>query len=323
MVILCAGFFLDLLLGDPPWLYHPVRAIGRLIEITEKALQKIFNYGPGREEDAAEKRLAGMILAIFVVLFSAGISEALLCLAGSIHPRIKTALSVVFCYQMLAVKSLKTESMKVFHALKSGDIREARDAVSMIVGRDTNHLSREGVARAAVETIAENTSDGAAAPLFYMFLFGPVGGVAYKAVNTMDSMIGYKNDRYAYFGTAAARLDDFLNFIPARLAACAMIAAAFLLGYDGKGAARIYKRDRYMHASPNSAHTEAACAGALGLKLAGDAHYFGRLCKKPFIGDAKREIEPEDIIRANRLLYATSALVWLAGIIVCAVCALV
>lgn len=317
--MLCAGFLLDLLLGDPHWLYHPVQAIGKVIEYTEKAFRKVFCPGSGREEDRGKKRAAGAVLVVVVLLISMGVSGLLLSFAGYIHPYIKTSVSVLICYQMLAVKSLKTESMKVYYALKSGSLLDARLAVSMIVGRDTKRLSKEGVTRAAVETVAENTSDGVVAPLFYMFLFGPLGGVAYKTVNTMDSMIGYKNDKYCYFGTAAARLDDFANYVPARAAALAMAAAAFLLGYDGKGAVRIYKRDRYKHASPNSAQTEAVCAGALGVRLAGDAYYFGKLYHKPAIGDADREIEPEDIVRANRLLYAASVIVLLAGLAVCTV----
>lgn len=274
MIIIGTGFLLDLLFGDPYWLYHPVRGIGQVITWTEKILRKLLNYRSEREADRGKKRAAGVILVLVVLVLSVGIPAVLLVVAGRIHPCLKTGLSCFWCYQLLAMKSLKTESMKVFLALKSGDIEQARTAVSMIVGRDTKNLDEQGITKAAVETVAENTSDGVIAPLCYMLLFGVLGGFFYKAVNTMDSMVGYKNDKYRYFGTAAAKLDDICNFIPARLAAVCMIAAAFLLGYNGRNAARIYRRDRYQHASPNSAQTEAVCAGALSVQLAGDAYYF-------------------------------------------------
>ena len=193
-----------------------------------------------------------------------------------------------FCYQILAVKSLKVESDRVYRALKEEGLISGRKAVSMIVGRDTKELSEEGVTKAAVETVAENTSDGVIAPLFYMVIGGAVLGFAYKAVNTMDSMIGYKNDKYRYFGTAAARLDDAANFLPSRLAALLMIAASFLLGMDGPGAFRIYCRDRKNHKSPNAAQTESVMAGALGVELAGNAWYFGKLYEKPTIGGSEK-----------------------------------
>lgn len=201
-------------------------------------------------------------------------------------------------------------------ALRDGDVEKAREAVSMIVGRDTAVLSAEGITKAAVETVAENTSDGSIAPLFFMLLGGSAAGFAYKAVNTMDSMLGYKNEKYLYFGRPAARLDDVVNFIPSRLAALLMIAAAWLCGMDGKGAFRIWRRDRFKHASPNSAQTESVCAGALGVALAGDAVYFGKVVKKPFIGDGKRPVEPEDIARANRLLYVSASLLCAAGLLI-------
>lgn len=314
LTVLMIACFLDLLLGDPHWLWHPVRAIGGLIQMTERGLRRIFHIHSGREEDRGKKRTAGVLLVIIVLIFSVGIPTLLLYGAGKIHPLFGMAVESMMCYQMLAMKSLKTESMKVYYALKNGDTEGARAAVSMIVGRDTQNLDEEGITRAAVETVAENTSDGVIAPLLFMMLFGAPGGFFYKAVNTMDSMVGYKNDTYCYFGTAAAKLDDILNFLPARIAAAAMIAAAFFLGLDARNAAYIYRRDRYQHASPNSAQTEAACAGALQIQLAGDAYYFGKRYKKPTIGDAGRKVEAEDIRRANRLLYGTSLLVGLSGI---------
>lgn len=320
IIIIACGFALDLIFGDPLWLWHPVMGIGKVISCSDRVLRKLFGIREEREKDREKKRVAGVLLVLVTLFFSLLIPALILYGAGLIHPWLKTGISCVMCYQLLALKSLRTESMKVYAALQQENIEPARKAVSMIVGRDTQCLDREGVTKAAVETIAENTSDGVIAPLLYMLLFGVLGGFFYKAVNTMDSMVGYKNDRWRYMGTAAAKLDDIVNFIPARIAAAAMIGAAFFLGLDYKNAARIYKRDRRQHASPNSAQTEAVCAGALGVQLAGDAYYFGQLCHKPTIGDHGRSVEAEDIKRANRLLYAASLLVLAAGLLGLAVC---
>lgn len=316
VLALCVGFVLDALFGDPHFLWHPVQGIGKLIEWMEKLLFSLFHLSSEREKDKGRKRAAGVILVVVVLLASTGITILLLLAADKIHPWLKFGLESVICYQMLAMKSLRIESMKVYDAVKNKGLGEARQAVAMIVGRDTQNLTEEGVIRAAVETVAENTSDGVIAPMFYMFLLGPAGGVFYKTVNTMDSMIAYKNDRYCYFGTAAARLDDILNFIPARLAAFLMLAAAFLLGFDVKNAWRIYRRDRHKHASPNSAQTEAVCAGALNVQLAGDACYFGKPVHKPVIGDAGRDIQVQDIKRANDMLYVASFMMMAIGILI-------
>ncbi len=307
LLAVAAGFFLDLLLGDPENLWHPVRAIGWLISKSEAVLRRLFPKTPRGE------LAAGVVLAVFVPAVCFAAPFFLLRLLGAVHPLLSFAAESILCWQALAVKSMKTESMRVCRALTGKDLPGARRAVSRIVGRDTAALDEAGVIRAAVETVAENTGDGVIAPLLFLFCGGAPLGFLYKAVNTMDSMVGYRNERYLYFGRAAARLDDAANFIPARVSALLMIAAAFLLRYDGKNAARIFRRDRYRHLSPNSAQTESVCAGALGLRLGGDSFYFGRLCHKPTLGDALRTPEPEDIVRADRLLYVSAGLCFALG----------
>ena len=300
LAALLTGYVLDLLFGDPRQIYHPIRIIGNLISVPEKGIRKVFPKTPGGE-------LAGGVVLFFLTVgISTAVPAVLLAIAAWIHPAVYWALASFWSWQILATKSLKTESMKVYAPLKTGDLPAARYAVSMIVGRDTERLSEEGVAKAAVETVAENTSDGIVAPLIFLAIGGPALGFLYKSVNTRDSMVGYKNDRYLYFGRAAARLDDLLNFFPSRISAWLMIAAAAVLGMDGKNAKRIYLRDRHNHASPNSAQTEAVMAGALRVQLAGDAWYFGKRYEKPTIGDPFRSVEPEDIVRANLLMYLTS-----------------
>jgi adenosylcobinamide-phosphate synthase len=299
---LTGGFVLDQIFGDPRWLYHPVRAIGCLISFLEKGFRKIF---PASEQG---ELMAGIFFAWSVILITTGIPLLLLLPAWRVNSRLAFALCVFWDYQLLAARSLKTESMRVYDALREKDLPKARQAVSMIVGRDTERLDEEGVAKAAVETVAENTSDGVLAPMLFLALGGPVLGFFYKSVNTLDSMVGYKNERYLYFGRFSAKLDDVLNWIPARMSGLLMVLASPLFGFSGKAAFRIYRRDRRKHASPNSAHTEAAAAGALGVQLAGNAWYFGKLYEKPSIGDPTRPVEYEDIRRVNRLMYGTSAL---------------
>lgn len=314
---LLAGCILDWLMGDPYWLFHPVRFMGNMISALEARLRRLF---------PEHLLLAGGVLAGFMCLFWTlipvlgflGIYRGLLSFGIQRH-WIYICLFVLesfFCGQLLAARSLQTESMKVCSALKEGDIEKARKAVSMIVGRDTAVLDRDGIARAAVETVAENTSDGVIAPFFFMAVFGPAGGFFYKAVNTMDSMVGYKNETYLLFGRAAAKLDDAVNWLPARLSGMLLAAAAWLLpGMDGKNAWRIFKRDRFNHASPNSAQGEAACAGALHLRLAGDAWYFGTLYKKPYIGDDDRPIRPDDIKGVCSLMFGAQGLL-MAGLVI-------
>ena len=304
-IALVLGYLLDLMIGDPHNIWHPVCGIGKLIQATEKHLRKLLKEGKVRE------RIAGMLLVIIVCSISTVIPWAILFIAGKISVYLKLVVMAIMCCQLLATKSLKDESMKVHEKLEQKNLEGAREAVSMIVGRDTKQLTKEGVTKAAVETIAENTSDGIIAPLCYMAIGGPVLGFFYKAVNTMDSMVGYKNEKYIKFGWAAAKLDDVVNFIPARLSAFLMIIGAFFLRLNGKNAWNMYVRDRFNHASPNSAQTESVMAGALEVQLAGDAYYFGKLYKKKTIGDAKRPIQVSDIIKANQLLYVTSFLAML------------
>ena len=316
ILALIIGFTLDLIFGDPRWLYHPICVIGNLIAFLEKRIRKLF---PKSEKG----ELAGGTLEVLLVcLFSFGVPLIVIRILYRYIPVAGFVLETIWCYQLFAAKCLRTESMKVYDRLKNGTIEEARYAVSMIVGRDTQSLTETGVTKAAVETIAESTSDGIIAPMFYMALGGVPLMFLYKGINTMDSMLGYKNEKYLYFGRCAAKLDDVANFIPARIAGCLMVAASFLAGLDGKNAWKMFRRDRRNHASPNSAHTESAMAGALNVQLAGDAWYFGKLYKKPFIGDANRPVEIEDIPRANRLMYATAILgaVAAAGITVTVYC---
>ena len=306
-----AGCILDLLFGDPAGRFHPVCFIGKLISALENKLYR-------KSDPDRKKQSRGTLLTVSVIIITALVTAGILVTAliagkntGGI---IYLILAALLCDSTLAVRDLRKESMKVASALNKG-LPDARKALSRIVGRDTENLDEAAVIRAAVETVAENTTDGAVSPLFFLFLGGPAAAMAYKAVNTMDSMIGYKNERYLHFGRATAKLDDVLNFIPARIAALLWIAAAGLCGEDMKGAWRIWRRDRFKHESPNSAQTESACAGSLQVALAGDAYYFGKLKKKPVIGDPVREITPDDIRRANRMMTVTSGLAMAAGML--------
>ena len=306
---LILGFFLDLFIGDPHGFPHPVVLIGKLIDVTEKGMRKIF------PKTVRGENFAGAAIWLIVVIVSTALPTLLLWLAYGVSRWLGLALETIMCAQILATKSLRQESMKVYQALQTGDLEKARHAVSMIVGRDTQRLDEAGVARAAVETVAENTSDGIIAPMLFLAIGGAPLGFFYKAVNTMDSMLGYVEMPYKNVGLVPAKMDDLFNFLPARISALLMLAAGALLGMDGKNGWKIFKRDRYNHASPNSAQTESVCAGLLGLRLAGDAWYHGVLHKKKYIGDPLREIEPEDIPKACCLLYATAFL----GLVVFAV----
>lgn len=304
--ILC-GFLLDLLLADPAWMPHPVVYMGKTITALEKFLRSRLS------RTLEGELLGGVLLAAALPLGTLATCGSVCFLAGRVHPAAGFLVQTLWCWQALALRGLAAESGNVYRELSGNDLPSARQAVGCIVGRNTQNLTAEGVTKAAVETVSENFSDGVAAPLFYMLLGGAPLAMVYKSINTMDSMVGYKNERYLYFGRGAAKLDDAVNFLPARLAALFWIAAASLTGHDGKNAWRIWRRDRRNHLSPNSAQTESACAGALGIQLGGPASYFGKVYDKPTIGDPLRPVEPEDILRANRMLYAAGLLALLAG----------
>jgi len=321
LVAFSIGIILDLIIGDPQNMPHPVRLIGRLISKLDKAFmdKEMFpntDESDNRKGSRNPNREAGKgLICVLIVLLATLISTSLLILLSySVNSLLGIIVEAVLTSYCLAAKSLKTESLKVYNEIKRAELEKARYYLSMIVGRDTINLDEEGIIKAAVETVAENTSDGVIAPMIYLLIGGPVLGMTYKAVNTMDSMIAYHNDRYENFGKSAAKLDDLVNFIPSRISAVLMIFAAYLgRDFSGEDALRIFKRDRFNHKSPNSAQTESACAGALKIQLAGDAYYFGKLVKKPYIGDPTRKIENEDIKRVNNLMYLTTDILIIVG----------
>ncbi|MBR6312836.1 MAG: cobalamin biosynthesis protein CobD [Oscillospiraceae bacterium] len=300
LAAIAAGFIIDCFLGDPAFIPHPVTFIGRLISLLEKLLRKAFP-----KTDRGEYS-AGMLMAVVVVIITGGVVFGVLFACRLINIWLYFAVCCIMSWQILAARCLRDEAKKVVSALEKEGLPAARKQVGMLVGRDTDELTEEEVIKAAVETVAENTTDGVVAPLFWMLLGGPVGGFMYKAINTMDSMVGYKNDRYMFFGRFAAKLDDVINFIPARIAAAAMIVASAFLGYDSGNAARIWRRDRRNSPSPNSAQTEAVCAGALHVQLGGNAYYFGRLHVKPTQGDPDHPVMKRDVSNASRLMYGAS-----------------
>ena len=314
-IALAAGFALDLMFGDPHSLIHPVQIIGWFISAIKKGFQRLI-YGCSWEEALERKKkrkpaaewLAGWLLMILIVAGTYGLVWGILFLAEKIHPWLARGLEILFIYQILATKSLKKESMKVYARLKEGDLAGARKEISYLVGRDTNQLDESEIAKADIETIAENTADGVIAPMFFIALGGAPLGFAYKAVNTLDSMVAYRNEELKYIGFASAKADDIANFIPARLAAVMMMLASLMPGMNFRGAVRIFFRDRYKHLSPNSAQTEAVAAGALDLQLGGTHTYFGKIVEKPTIGDNIRPVEYNDIRRMNRLMYMSAFL---------------
>ncbi len=307
MISLITGYILDLIIGDPHGFFHPIKLIGNMISSVEKKLRT-------RCKNKDEERRAGAVLWITVVGVSFVVPYLLLMLASSINLVLAIILESIMCYYILATKSLRDESMKVYKALKENNIVEARKYLSYIVGRDTENLNESSVAKGAVETVAENTSDGVIAPIIFILIGGAPLGFMYKAINTLDSMVGYKNEKYIDFGRFSAIADDVFNYIPSRISAYLMIIASLISGMDYKNAYKIYKRDRYNHLSPNSAQTESVCAGALNISLGGGNYYGGALVSKPTIGDDNRPIEAEDIKRANKLMYATSFICLILGV---------
>ena len=303
------GYFLDLIFGDPQTKYHPICIIGSLISKIEKIILS-FDFFNTSDEREKNKKLffGGVFLAIIVIFISFAVPFAILYLLGRISIWLKVAIEGVMCYFILAQKSLKQQSMAVYNELENDDIISARTKLSYIVGRDTKDLDAEQIAKAAVETVAENTADGVIAPMLYIFLGGAPLGFLYKAVNTLDSMVGYKNEKYLYLGRASARLDDVFGFIPARISAILIILSSILLDLDYQNAWTIFIRDRKNHPSPNSAQSESACAGALGIMLGGGSYYGGVLVEKKTIGDSINEITSYDIVLANKLLYVSSGI---------------
>lgn len=300
------ALLLDGLLGDPRRLPHPVRLIGGLALWSERLWRRLLK----------NERLAGIVTVLVVLTVTGGVGGMLLWGAGQIHPRLGDLVGVLLLYTCFAARDLLLHSRRVYQALAAGDLAEARQRVAWLVGRDTANLDQAGVVRAGVESVAENSSDGVVAPLFWAVVGGPLAALLYKAVSTMDSTFGYKNERYLHFGWAAARLDDLFNFIPARLTGVGLVVSALICGQDWRGAWRIYRRDRHNHASPNSGHPEAAVAGALGLQLGGVSSYFGKLVEKPTMGDGLEEPQPGHILAVNRLvltLTVLTAIVILAG----------
>lgn len=305
-IIISLAFLLDALFGDPIKIPHPICFIGKLISKTENTVRKTIK----------NELFGGFILVLVVLTACFFVPFALLFVAYNINFYIGFILETFFCFQIFAAKSLKKAALDVYIPLIKDDLVSAKKYVSYIVGRDTENLDEQGIIKATVETVAENTTDGIVAPLFFMAIGGAPLAFLYKGINTMDSMVGYKNDKYLLFGRCAAKLDDIANFIPARISALCMILSSYILGFDGKNAFKIFKRDRYNHKSPNSAQTESVIAGALGIQLAGDAIYFGKLTKKPFIGDLKRNVEPQDIIHTNKIMYLTSTILVLITILI-------
>lgn len=297
-----AGFILDLIFGDPHWLPHPICLIGNLIGFLEKNLRRLL--APGK----TALLLGGALMVVIVISLSYAVPYAVLMLAEQVSPWLRFALETVMFYQIFATKCLRDESMKVYTALHNNDLEDARVKLSWIVGRDTKELTAEEVTKGAVETVAENTADGIIAPMFYMFIGGAPLAFLYKGINTMDSMVGYKNDKFLYFGRCAAKLDDVANFIPARITGILMILASYFLNMNAAGAWKIFWRDRYNHLSPNSAMTESVTAGALNIQLGGDHYYFGKLVHKDTIGDNIRPVVAEDIVAVNNLLYMTAVI---------------
>ena len=312
LYVMIPAFLLDCLFGDPQNRLHPIRLIGNGITAGTRLFQR------SRIKSPVCDFVSGMILTLAVVAAVFAITWFCVQACHGLAPWFGGVLEVILCYFIISPRALRDESMKVFRAVENDDLPDARMCLSRIVGRDTQNLEYPGIIRATVETVSENFSDGVIAPLFFVLIGGVPFGMAYKAINTLDSMIGYRNEKYEYFGKFAARLDDAANLIPARLAAMLLILAAAVTGKNAKKAMRIYVRDRYKHKSPNAAHTEAVCAGALGLQLGGDNYYHGKLVQKPTIGDDLVPPCSRHIIAVNRLMYAATVI----GLVLATLCAL-
>lgn len=290
-LVIVSAYLLDIVVGDPEFLphsAHPVRWMGRLIDFLERALTRFTGNG----------RLAGVLLAIIVLASVLAVSGGLMYLAYGLSTAVFLLVSIYLGWSVLSVKSLGKEASGVMESLKRDELNTARHRLSRIVGRDTEGLARQDVIRAVVETVSENTSDGVVAPLFYLALGGPVLAVTYKAINTLDSMVGYKNSRYRELGWFSARLDDWANYVPARITAALMVVSSRFLGLDSKRAFQVLKTDGRLHASPNAGLPQAAVAGALGIRLGGPASYFGEVHEKPYIGQGTMEVE-EPMVEAT------------------------
>lgn len=309
MVSIVAAVLLDAIIGDPYGFPHPVRLIGKYIAVFEKGARKIV-------QSPAGLKAAGVVLTITTVLLAYGLTYGILKIALKLDPVLYHVLNVFFMYTCLAANCLNSEAMKIYRLLDKGDIAAARIQTSYIVGRDTDQLEEGELTRAVVETVAENSSDGVMAPLFFMAIGGAPLAMAYKAVNTLDSMVGYKNEKYLNLGWSSARFDDIVNYLPARLTALFISAAALVLGLDYKNSVKTLLKDGRNHSSPNSGYPEAAAAGALGVMLGGTNLYFGKPVYKPTIGQSKRPIVKKDIVRTNQLMLVAYVLaLFVIGII--------
>lgn len=304
-ILLLIAVGLDLLLGDPRFLHHPVVYIGRLINFLETGLRGLLN----------NRCLAGILLCLGVLLVAGGVTALFLWLSGEIHPLLQSVVAVYIAFTTLALRQLHKESREVVELIEAGDLDNARRSLSLIVGRDTAHLNEEDILRACIETVAENTSDGVIAPMFYLFLGGPVLAMIYKATNTLDSMVGYRDDRFREMGRASARLDDMLNLLPARLTGLLMVIAALPIGLNGWAALKVMLRDARKTSSPNSGFPESAAAGALGIQLGGPAVYFGLKVDKPTLGDPDRPVTVRSYKSMVKLMYASSFLALLIGVV--------
>lgn len=307
MIQLTLGFILDLFIGDPNNPVHPVRIIGKICRSLENIFRKLLK---------SNLKTAGFIVWIITVAITFFTTYMLVYIFNKVNIYLGVIIEGILIYFCISSKGLIVEGFKVINYLIKDDVEKARHQLSYIVGRDTKSLDKEGIIRAVIETIAENMSDGVIAPLFYAGIFGAPLAMAYKAVNTMDSMFGYKNDKYMDFGYFPAKLDDVFNYIPARLTGILIVISSFVLKYNYRNSYKIYKRDRYNHTSPNSAHPEAAMAGALDIQLGGANYYFGKLVVKPTIGDKVKVIEIEDVNRTKKVLYLSSFIGFLLSLLI-------